>query len=42
MKMEIHRSDLLDDRLDMKSAGGIAIINTCNGNTGMHAIFEPG
>lgn len=41
-EVEIRRFDVPDDRLDMKSAGGISIIKTCNGNTGMHAIFEPG
>lgn len=40
--IEIRRFDSPDDRLDMKEAGGISIIKTSGGNTGMHAIFEPG
>jgi hypothetical protein len=41
-EIQTHRFDTPDDRLDMKDAGGISIIKTSNGNTGMHAIFEPG
>jgi hypothetical protein len=41
-EIQTHRFDTPDDRLDMKDAGGISIIKTINGNTGMHAIFEPG
>lgn len=40
--IEIRRFDRPDDRLDMKAAGGISIVTTCLGNTGMHAVFEPG
>ena len=40
--IEVRRFESPDDKLDMKSAGGISIVNTGNGNTGMHAIFEPG
>lgn len=40
--IETRRFDAPDDQLDMKDAGGISIIKTCLGNTGMHAIFEPG
>lgn len=41
-QIEIRRFDTPDDRLDMKDAGGISIIKTSNGNSGMHAVFEPG
>lgn len=40
--IETRRFDAPDNRLDMKEAGGIAIIKTGNGNTGMLAVFEPG
>ena len=40
--IETRRFDQPDDRLDMKEAGGISIIKTMNGTTGMHAVFEPG
>lgn len=40
--IETRRFDAPDDRLDMKEAGGISIIKTGNGNTGMHAVFQPG
>ena len=40
--VEVLRFENPDEQLDMKQAGGIAIINTGLGNTGMHAIFEPG
>ena len=38
----IRRLDNPDDRLDMKEAGGISIINMPDGTTRMHAVFEPG
>lgn len=40
--IETRRFDDPDERLDMKDAGGISIIKTSGGNTGMHAVFEPG
>lgn len=40
--IEVLRFEDPNERLDMKDAGGISIINTGLGNTGMHAIFEPG
>ena len=40
--IQVRRFDTPDDRLDMKHAGGIAIIKLADGTTGMHAIFEPG
>ena len=41
-EIQTRRFDAPDDLLDMKDAGGISIIKTSYGNTGMHAIFEPG
>lgn len=41
-EIEIKRFEQPDDMLDMKERGGIAIVQTGNGTTGMHAIFEPG
>lgn len=41
-QIETRRFDTPDNRLDMKDAGGISIVQTSRGNTGMHAIFEPG
>lgn len=41
-KIETRRFEDADDRLDMKEAGGISILKTGLGNTGMHAVFEPG
>lgn len=41
-EIETRRFETPDDRIDMQDAGGISMIKTCNGNTGMHAIFEPG
>ena len=41
-KIETRRFEAPDDRLDMKDAGGISILKTSSGNTGMHAIFNPG
>ena len=40
--IEVLRFENPHDKLDMKTAGGISIVNTAIGNTGMHAIFEPG
>ena len=40
--IETRRFDQPDDRLDMQAAGGISILKTKHGTTGMHAIFEPG
>ena len=40
--IEIRRFENPDDALDMKEAGGIAIIRLRGGTTGMHAVFEPG
>lgn len=41
-EIETRRFDAPDDRIDMKDAGGISVLTTRNGNTGMHAVFEPG
>ena len=40
--IEIRRFDAPDETLDMKEAGGISIIRTCCGTTGMFAVFESG
>ena len=40
--IETHRFERPDDRLDMKERGGIDIVKTGQGTTGMHAVFEPG
>jgi quercetin dioxygenase-like cupin family protein len=40
--IEIRRFDAPDDMLDMKDAGGIAIVRMSDGTTGMRAVFEPG
>ena len=40
--IETHRFERPDDRLDMKERGGIDIVKTAQGSTGMHAVFEPG
>lgn len=40
--IETRRFDNPDEALDMKEAGGISIIKTGNGTTGMFAVFEPG
>ncbi len=40
--VEILRFDNPDEVLDMKEAGGIAIVGTSSGVRGMRAIFEPG
>ena len=40
--IETHRFERPDDRLDMKERGGIDIVKTGQGSTGMHAVFEPG
>lgn len=40
--IQTRRFDSPDDLLDMKEAGGIAIMQMATGVTGMHAIFEPG
>ncbi|KAA9005664.1 cupin domain-containing protein [Histidinibacterium aquaticum] len=41
-QIETHRFETPDDRLDMKARGGIDIVRTGQGSTGMHAVFEPG
>jgi hypothetical protein len=41
-EIQTRRFDAPDHLLDMKDAGGISIVKTSLGNTGMHAIFEPG
>lgn len=41
-QIETRRFEHPDDRLDMKARGGIDIIKTAQGSTGMHAVFEPG
>lgn len=38
----VRRFEAPDDRLDMKENGGISILALATGNTGMHAVFEPG
>ena len=40
--IHVRRFDGPDDSLDMKDAGRIAIIQTSEGTTGMHALFQPG
>jgi len=40
--IETRRFETPDDRLDMKARGGIDIVKTAQGSTGMHAVFEPG
>lgn len=40
--IQVRRFDSPDDKLDMKEAGGISIIQMSDGTTGMHAVFEPG
>lgn len=40
--IETHRFEYPVDRLDMKDRGGIDIVKTGQGSTGMHAVFEPG
>lgn len=40
--IEVRRFETPDETLDMKERGGIDIIKTSKGNTGMHAIFKPG
>lgn len=40
--IETRRFDAPDETLDMQEAGGISIIRTALGTTGMHAVFEPG
>jgi len=40
--IETRRFETPDDRLDMKARGGIDIVKTQQGSTGMHAVFEPG
>jgi hypothetical protein len=42
LAIEKRRFDAPDQVLDMKAAGGIAIIGMRSGATGMHAVFEPG
>jgi mannose-6-phosphate isomerase-like protein (cupin superfamily) len=41
-QIETRRFESPDDRLDMKAHGGIDIVKTARGSTGMHAVFEPG
>jgi len=40
--IETRRFEKPDDRLDMKERGGIDIVRTGQGSTGMFAVFEPG
>lgn len=40
--IEIRRFEAPDDALDMKEHGGINIVRTATGTTGMFAVFEPG
>ncbi len=40
--IETRRFENPDDMLDMKDAGGIAILKMRDGTTGMRATFEPG
>lgn len=40
--IETRRFDAPDERLDMQARGGIDIVRTKQGVTGMHAVFEPG
>jgi hypothetical protein len=40
--IQVRRFDNADDKLDMKEAGGISILQLNDGTTGMHAVFEPG
>ena len=40
--VQVRRFDSPDEKLDMKSAGGIDIVRMSDGTAGMHAIFEPG
>lgn len=40
--IETRRFEAPDERLDMKERGGIDIVTTALGSTGMHAVFEPG
>lgn len=41
-EIEIRRFEEPDQELDMQEAGGISIVKTGLGTTGMHAVFEPG
>ncbi|WP_095012783.1 cupin domain-containing protein [Tsuneonella mangrovi] len=40
--IEVRRFETPDDRLDMKAAGGISVVQMGTGNAGMHAVFAPG
>ncbi len=40
--IQVRRFENPDDKLDMKEAGGISIVQLKDGTTGMHAVFEPG
>jgi hypothetical protein len=40
--IEVRRFERPDDVLDMKEAGGIAIVKMGDGTAGMRAVFEPG
>ncbi|SES42201.1 hypothetical protein SAMN04490244_12011 [Tranquillimonas rosea] len=41
-EIETRRFETPDEALDMKERGGIDIVRTANGSTGMYATFEPG
>lgn len=41
-EIETRRFETPDERLGMKAHGGIDILRTAQGSTGMHAVFEPG
>ena len=40
--IQVRRFENPDEALDMKEAGGIAIVRMSDGTTGMRAVFEPG
>jgi hypothetical protein len=40
--IQVRRFDSPDEKLDMKDAGGIAIVRLADDTAGMHAVFEPG
>lgn len=40
--IEVRRFETCDERMDMKHAGGISVLQMGTGNAGMHAVFEPG
>ncbi|MGM0583942.1 MAG: cupin domain-containing protein [Pseudomonadota bacterium] len=41
-EIETRRFETPDEALDMKDRGGIDIVRTATGSTGMYATFEPG